>query len=50
MSRMWGGAPMIMEGVYPGARQEHELIRPATDYGEFFDQYAVKADKQDLII
>ena len=23
-------------------RQDHELIRPATDYGEFFDQYAAK--------
>jgi len=32
-------------------RQEHELIRPATDYGEFFDQYAAKADKpQDFIV
>lgn len=31
-------------------RQEHELIRPATDYGEFFDQYAAKADKQQDII
>ncbi len=31
-------------------RQEHELIRPATDYGEFFDQYAAKADKQQEII
>jgi transposase len=32
-------------------RQEHELIRPATDYGEFFDQYAAKADKrQDFIL
>ncbi len=27
-------------------QQEHELIRPATDYGEFFDQYAAKTDKQ----
>ena len=31
-------------------RQEHELIRPATDYGEFFDQYAAKADRQDFIL
>lgn len=32
-------------------RQEHELIRPATDYGEFFDQYAAKAEsEQDFII
>jgi hypothetical protein len=31
-------------------RQEHELIRPATDYGDFFDQYAAKADKQQDII
>ena len=32
-------------------RQEHELIRPATDYGEFFDQYAAKDDKQqDMIL
>ena len=31
-------------------RQEHELIRPATDYGKFFDQYAAKADKQQDII
>jgi len=32
-------------------RQEHELIRPATDYGEFFDQYAAKAEsKQDFTI
>jgi len=27
-------------------RQEHALIRLATDYGEFFDQYAAKGDKQ----
>ena len=32
-------------------RQEHELIRPATDYGEFFDQYAAKAEReQDFIL
>ena len=32
-------------------RQEHELIRPATDYGEFFDQYAAKVEsEQDFII
>ena len=31
-------------------RQEHELIRPATDYGDFFDQYAAKADKQQAVI
>jgi len=27
-------------------RQAHELIRPAKDYGQFFDQYAAKDDKQ----
>ena len=26
-------------------RQDHELIRPATDYGQFFDQYAATDDK-----
>ncbi len=32
-------------------RQEHELIRPATDYGEFFDQYAAKAEsEQDFVL
>lgn len=31
-------------------RQEHELIRPATDYGAFFDQYAAKADTHDFPI
>lgn len=31
-------------------QQEHELIRPAADYGEFFDQYAAQADKQQDII
>jgi 5S rRNA maturation endonuclease (ribonuclease M5) len=32
-------------------KQEHELIRPATDYGEFFDQYAATTNKkQDIIL
>ncbi len=30
--------------------QDHELIRPATDYGQFFDQYAAKTEKQDFTI
>lgn len=32
-------------------RQDHELIRPATDYGQFFDQYAATDDKhQDVVM
>ena len=31
--------------------QDHELIRPATDYGQFFDQHAAMDDKhQDIVI
>jgi len=39
------------EAAAGSVRQDHELIRPATDYGQFFDQYAATDDKhQDVVI
>jgi len=39
------------EAVASSVRQDHELIRPATDYGQFFDQYAATDDKHpDVVI
>jgi len=39
------------EAAADSVHQDHELIRPATDYGQFFDQYSATDDKhQDIVI